>query len=84
MRRDSMMIANATDNVVVGVGGGIFVMIGAAVVRWRNRIAPRMQTNFLFDTRERVASFLRFWGYGAMTMGAIGFGSMIVWVFRRA
>jgi hypothetical protein len=78
------MLGNATDNVVVGVGGAIFVIIGAAVVRWRNRIARYLQTNALFHTREKVAGFLRFWGYSAMTIGTIAFGSMIVWLYTRA
>jgi hypothetical protein len=72
------MLGNATDNVVVGIGGAIFVIIGAAVVRWRNHIAPYLRANSLFNTREKLAGFLRFWGYGAMTIGTIAFVSMIV------
>jgi len=77
------MLANATDNIVVGIGGAVFVIIGAAIVRWRIRIAPYLQTNWLFDTPAKVADFLRFWGYCAIIMGTIAFVSVCVLIGRR-
>ena len=71
-----------SEGIIVANGGMAFVALGAAALRWRAWIATRAaqhETSSMFkDNPRRIATFLVFWGVGAIVLGA--YAVVAVWV----